>query len=171
MVLQKKINTKNVENWILNNFKNGNFCLKLIFKRQDIKEFFGKCPDFRKNVSICRPYLFFKYVFFSIFFSIPITSTNFLGLLSGHFFDFLPYMAGKSTFSPLKSPKKCHFQAKVKEFLTEILLCGWNSRTWNSNFFDFLMGGNDFWGKVPITKVVHNDPFYRSFIKFLQKIF
>ena len=78
-------------------FKNGNFCLKLIFKRQDIKEFLGKCPDFRKNMSFCRTYLSFNYVFFPDFFD-----SNYLDELFGSpigpFFDFLPYMAENCIF-------------------------------------------------------------------------
>ena len=44
------INTKNVENWILNNFKNGNFCLKLDPNRQEMKEIIGK---FTETMIVC----------------------------------------------------------------------------------------------------------------------
>ena len=51
-----------------------------------------------KKCVILRMELIFQFWFYSIFFSIPITFTNFLGPLSDHFFDFLSYMAGKCIF-------------------------------------------------------------------------
>ena len=51
-----------------------------------------------KKCVILKPELIFQFRFYSLFFSIPITFTNFLAVLSGHFFDFLSYMAGNCIF-------------------------------------------------------------------------
>ena len=74
---KKMMNTKNVENRILNNFKNVNFCLKSIFKRQEIKVFFEKCPDFRKNMCHRGRYLCFNFVFIRFFFRSQLSSQTF----------------------------------------------------------------------------------------------
>ena len=72
----------------------------------------GKCPDLRKNMSFWNWNLFFNFGFIRVFFSIPITFTNFLEFLSSHFFDFLSYMAGNCILvweveTNLRKIKKC----------------------------------------------------------------
>ena len=55
---------------------------------------FGKMSGFEEKCVILLLELIFQLWFFSSFFSIPITFTNFLAGLSGHFFDFLSYIPG-----------------------------------------------------------------------------
>jgi len=55
---------------------------------------FGKMSEFEKKYVVLILELIFQLWFYSSFFSIPITFTNFLDPLSGHFFDFLSYIAG-----------------------------------------------------------------------------
>ena len=72
------------------------FCLifqEIVFSYEKLRPTSKKS----KNVSFCLWNLFFNFDFI-LFFSIPITFTNFLAGLSGHFFDFLSYMAGNCIF-------------------------------------------------------------------------
>ena len=135
----------------------------------------GKSTIFGENVrnlsNMC-PFLLrtsFLFHFFFVFF-LHLTYVNInLGRQAGPFFRFLASYGRKMDFFGLHTTEKSHFIPKVKEILSKSLICGWNSRTRYQNFFDFLVGRSAFWAKVPITKVVQNDPFYRSPIKFCKK--
>ena len=74
-----------------------------------------------------------------------------------HFFDFWLYIAGKSIFSCLMKTKNA-FMSKSQVIPYE---CWVTVRTFLTNFLIFLTSRNPFWAKVPIIKVVQNDPFYR----------
>ena len=76
---------------------------------------FGKMSGFEKKYVVLKLELIFQFRFYSCFFSIPITFTNFLENLSSHFFDFLSYMAGNCIFRSEIQPTF----AKPKEILTK----------------------------------------------------
>ena len=89
-----------------------NFMLKMRFYSSGNRRNFGKMSGFKKKYVVLKLELIFQFRFYSCFFSIPITFTNFLENLSSHFFDFLSYMAGNCILvwkveTNFKKIKKC----------------------------------------------------------------
>ena len=101
---------------------------------------------------------YFSILFFFSFFWIPITFTNFLAELSGHFFDFLSFMAGKFIFASSMTTNS----EKIQKMYTFIVDTYFSILV----FFSFFLDSNYLYKLFgePI------GPFFRFFVLYGRKI-